>query len=333
VLITGLAAVGLPRVLDSGSLPSVPAVVPPPFFVAILVKGGGAVQVFSSQTGRPAGRLAEPSPQRRFQSVAAAGTEGTFVAAATQGCHTWFYRFQLTAQGQPTGLTPVRGPGVAGVPSGLASALTVSADGSTLAYATVRCSSYELRADAGQVGVIRLATGQLTTWRYRFPATPHNLTLSADGRLLGFVSAPSTGRGGQDITNSHAYLLRTDSPPGPLGQRYHAVLGPPRAPYAAALNPDGTAFFAAIPAPRAGKQVPRQTLGNYRIPDGTLAGPRRVLPRLPFLNFGITLKPDATGRFVLMYQWNDRVQRIDLATGTITTVPGKAAQFAQDAAW
>jgi hypothetical protein len=58
-----------------------------------------------------------------------------------------------------------------------------------------------------------------------------------------------------------------------------------------------------------------------------------VLPRLPYLSFSITLKPGPTGRFVLMYQRNERVQRIDLATGTVITVPGKAAEFPMDAAW
>jgi hypothetical protein len=74
-------------------------------------------------------------------------------------------------------------------------------------------------------------------------------------------------------------------------------------------------------------------LVRYQIPGRTLASPRQFLPRLPYLNSSITLKPGPTGRFVLMDDWDQQVQRIDLATGTITTVPGKAAQFPQDAAW
>jgi len=337
-LIAGAAAIGLPRVLGSGhrvpgSGPAAPwPPGPPPFIAAILSGGGGRVLVFNSQTGRQVGSLPELAPGRAFEAVAAATPRGTFVAAATQDCRTWFYRFRITAQGQATALTPLRAPGVAGRPSSQGGSLAVSADGGTLAYSTQRCGADGLRANAGQVGVIRLASGKVTTWRFRFPAIPGSLTLSANGRVLSFVSAPSTGRGNDAWSRNRAYLLRTDAPGGPLEQHYQAVLGPPRAPYAVALNKAGTAFFAAIPEPRIGQQVPRQTLGRYRIPDGTLIGSRRVLPRLSFLNH-LIVKPDPTGRFMLMYDWNEQVQRIDLATGTLTTVPWRADQFTFDAAW
>ena len=60
---------------------------------------------------------------------------------------------------------------------------------------------------------------------------------------------------------------------------------------------------------------------------------RRVLPRISSLSSILIVKPDPTGRFVLMYDWNENVQRIDLAAGTITTVPSNADQLTYDAAW
>ena len=60
---------------------------------------------------------------------------------------------------------------------------------------------------------------------------------------------------------------------------------------------------------------------------------RRVLPRSSGRSSIFIVKPDPSGRFVLMYDWNENVQRIDLAAGTITTVPWNAEQLTYDAAW
>jgi hypothetical protein len=53
---------------------------------------------------------------------------------------------------------------------------------------------------------------------------------------------------------------------------------------------------------------------------------------LSFLEYA-QLSPSNAGRYLLMNGWNDRVQRIDLATGRISTVPGKQAYRLSVVAW
>src|SRR5215470_1879070 len=73
-----------------------------------------ALAVYSSASGRVVANLEQPGGGRYYQAVTALGSDQTFVAAAIPArgtdCHTWFYRFSLGSQGQPTGWTPLSVP-------------------------------------------------------------------------------------------------------------------------------------------------------------------------------------------------------------------------------
>lgn len=333
---SGSIAAGYP----GSRLPAGPA---PRFFVGIrptLLPAKDPVTslgVYSSVTGRIVATLAPPQRGRYFQAVAALGDNRTFVAAATvndmpgstRGCNTQLYRFQLTAQGQPTGLTPLA---VRSVPGYLDfdTSLAASASGNVIAYATHSCT----RAYDGSIGVIRLRTGKLRTWLFTYPSVPMNLSLSADGSLLSFASGPSSGpRVG---AGAAAWVLRTRSAPGPLSLRYRQVIHSehPAAQHfldvqSAALSPTGAVMFAATAPPR-GTAI--ETIGAYRTTTGGLI---RVIHAFSHFQMGdCAISPDPSGRYLLVYALTLRnLAWIDLATGKVTTVPVSRADNPLGAAW
>ncbi len=308
----------------------------PKFFVATVYAPHGdasILEVVSSATGRVTGRLAAPKAHRDFEAVAVLGNDRTFVAAAvgTQ-CDTWFYRFTLTAQGKPAGLTPLSVPEVRGRLAGPAS-VAVSADGRVLAYATQKCSAKNISRYLGQVGVVNLATSATTTWRYRFPAQPSSLSLSANGRLLGFVSNPSNGHHVSAVSFNSAWVLRTGSPGGPLARHYRKVVGPPSWPTGALLSPTGAVTLALQPTyHRAGRHW-QISLGAYQTATGTLIRRWQHFPRLGELTDSPSLVADAAGTRFLVYSWTQQPEMLNLATGRLITVPGHAAAYPIDVAW
>jgi len=319
-----------------------PGAAPPRFFVSIQpstsnVDYATTLSVFNSATGRLVGRLASPVPNRYFQTVAALGNDRTFVVAASPGqasgkwrtCGTWLYRFRLTPQGRPVGLTLLM-PKLAGF--AYPNALAASADGSTVAYDVLNC--VETRAgvvrDYGHVGVLNVPSDRVKNWIYKSPAIPVSLSLSADGSLLDMVSNPSNGtRAGSDSWN-RAWLLHTRAAPGQLGQRYRKVAGPPEGVAAAVLSPTGSVTDAITIS--SARNSSRLTFGAYQTATGRLIRQLRVFPRLGS-TFEPGLSPDISGRYVLVYSWTDRLELLDLRTGHNSFVPGTAQPDAWSVAW
>jgi hypothetical protein len=315
---------------------------PPRYFVAVvgLNSGATALDVFNSATGHIVGRLAPPAPGRDFQAVAVLGNDRTFVAEAAPEnetrCGAWLYEFRITAQGTPTGLTPLVVPYLAGRPA--LPALAASADGDVVAYDMMKCK--ETRAgvikDYGSVGVIHLGSGSTRSWTYTFPATPVSLSLSADGSLLAMVSNPSDGkRSGSDQNNS-AWVLRTDSPPGPLARHYRQIIAPlgwPMVgPVAAALSPTSSVTYALNQ--RWHHTGWSGTLDAYETATGSLI---KVICRFPAIRIAgeEVISPDISGQYLLLFGNGPtpRVQIIDLSTGRVSTVPRVSSVHWGDAAW
>lgn len=185
--------------------------------------------------------------------------------------------------------------------------------------------------------MIHLRSGQVTSWRSRFPATPTSLTLSADGRLLGFVSNRSDGAHSGGPASNYTWVLPTDSPAGPLQRYYHRVTSPgPTSnvtawPSAVVLSPSGRTMLTAIDNPRGNTQL--MALRDYQPRTGRLIRTVRLLHRhgTYYANPGLT--PSISGRYVLLYVWNAQVARLDLATGRLTVLPKPRIELPRSAAW
>jgi hypothetical protein len=335
----GRPAGGLAPGYPGGRLP---AAKPPRFFVAIQSSKSGVdyattLAVFSSATGHRVGQLRSPVANRYFQAVAALGSDQTFVVAASPGqrsgkwrtCGTWLYQFRLTRQGQPTALKLLM-PKVAGFaePTGLAA----SADGNVVAYDAVACTETRrsVVTDLGQVGVLHVGTGNVTSWTYTSPASPTSLSLSADGGVLGMVSNPSDGRRFDSEALNSAWVLRTDSAPGQLGQRYRKVASSPQGVAAAMVSPTGAVTYVASAA-RLGRSE-RLTLAGYQTSTGRLIRSMRVFPRVSDLD-ATGLSPDLSGRYVLLFLWTDRDELLDLTTGRNAFVPRTGNTLPLGIAW
>jgi hypothetical protein len=167
----------------------------PPFFTAVVAPGGSGdnsaarLEVFRSATARPLWQNMAPRPGTRFVTVAALGSDRTFVAAAeavrpsAATCVTWLYRFRFTADGRPVDVAPLAVPRLPGLLH--SGRLAASADGRTLAYEPVGCTA---AAVPDQVTVVSLARARTTSWKFGpFTTDPGLLSLSADGRLLGLA--------------------------------------------------------------------------------------------------------------------------------------------------
>ena len=300
-----------------------------------------SLTVYSTATGRVVGSLEQPGQGRYYRAVAALGSNQTFVAAAisAQGadCHTWFYRFNVGRQGQPTRAQLLSVPEVTGEVIDN-SKLAVSADGGVLAYSAAPCS----KKATGQVGVIRLGTRKITTWSTVRAAAPRNLSLSANGTLLSFVGSASSGRGLQAQSADVVWTLATNAPSGPVASHYHRTLYLTEGVQSAELSPTGVILFA-MPAvavrPAAmgratvtGTPVAsvRPAVNAYDTATGKLIGLVHSVPG----GYPASLSPDVSGEYVLLYPLrSSSVQELNLVTRQLRTIPVAAADSPLAAAW
>jgi hypothetical protein len=341
---TGLAA-GYP----GGQIPTATR---PAYLIAIVPgrpSGHSApvLEVVSVATGRVTGTIAPPAGGQAFAAVASAGSNGRFVAetSARASCTTRFYTFTISAQGRPTPLTALIGFSVQGqptAPEGSAS-FAVRSGLRFLAYSTVPCAIKNPRKYTGHLGVILVQPNQVqqVAWSFTYPAAPTSLSLSADGSLLGLVSAPSKPLHGTATSGDDSvWTLRVESsPPGPLGSRYHHVVRPLVGANSEVLSPNGTLAF--VSTLRYAKSDPfmRERINAYSTATGKLIS---VVHEFPDDGFeGPNLGLDPSGRYLLVSGWNDvvhptrrhQVDGIDLATGRYFKVPGSAADHAISTAW
>jgi len=189
--------------------------------------------------------------------------------------------------------------------------LASSADGNVLAYtASGRCAhGHQL------TGVIHLATRQVTTWfdppgSGGRPAIFGSPSLTADGSVLGFLGGTDGPYGPED-----AWVLPTDSPPGPLTSHARKVLHVPTGVFRVVLNNTGSqAYVETKSAPRGGVVV----LSLY----STTTGKRiRLLGSLGSLAQGeLSIAMDAAGQHLLVYTGSHRLRMMNLTTGHVTSI-------------
>ncbi len=277
-----------------------------------------AVAVYSAASGRVVASLGQPGRGRYYQAVTALGSDQTFVAAAIPArgpdCHTWFYRFSLGSQGQPTGWAPLSVPEVTGEIR-YNNALAASGDGNVIAYSASTCT----QNSASQVGVIHLDTGKVRTWSTLWPAVPRNLSLSANGTLLSFVGNPSSGFRDDSQVEDAAWTLRTNAAPGPVARHYRKVLHTRGGVQSAMLSPTGAIMFAmtASTSPR-GSAVSNPAVNAY---DTVTGKPLGLVQVVRYASSQPGFSPDASGQHVLVYPASmPFIQELNLTTRRLMTV-------------
>jgi hypothetical protein len=284
--LVGPAAAASPPASTSVGLPGVPQ-----FFAGVVAApaGSNGMNIYRSANGRVAAPVPVPGQGLSFTAVARLGGDSSFVAAAitSKGCTSQLYWFTINHGGQPSRLKPLSVPKVTGTVMELVS----SASGNALVYTV---SGPCTPRGKSIIGVIRPATGMLTTWTYketrsrRFPAS--NVSLTADGSVLGFTGGPSTGFG-----DRNAFTLPTSTPHGSLTRHARVVLRVPLGIGRAVLSNDGSQEYVEELMGRHGDEV----LSVY----STATGQRtRVLGRVsPGGEHLIELSytPDAAGQHLL----------------------------------
>jgi hypothetical protein len=173
-----------------------------------------SIVVRDTTTGKVTGRMTPPE-DAVFASVAATAGDRTFLTAITagNGCTTQLYQFSLNSHGQPGPLVPLNIALPLRVSQG-GGELAITPDGRTIGYDGGCGGGYE-----GQVGVIDLARHHVTAWsvpagRSLLSDQIQGLSLSADGRLLGYEAFPDGMR-----------VLDTHSPAGSVFAHSQAVPG------------------------------------------------------------------------------------------------------------
>jgi hypothetical protein len=219
----------LPKpVLGANASRGVPASAPapdvPPFYVTVYVPPVGGVDyvvVRDTATGKITGRI-NPPGSAVFAGLAATGGDRTFITAIDPdtGCSpVQLYQFRLTHRGVPGPLEPLHITLPGGIPQGEGD-LAITPDGRAIAYDSGGCTA----VGEGQVGLISLATRQVRVWAVPggnpIPAQIMDMSLSADGRWLGYTMFPDgAGRPGG------ARILQTSAPAGSLFAHSRRVSG------------------------------------------------------------------------------------------------------------
>ncbi|HEX4659785.1 MAG TPA: hypothetical protein VH307_20550 [Streptosporangiaceae bacterium] len=269
-----------------------------------LVDLGSSVKVYDTRTGHGVATLTAPAGQQ-FEDVASGGAARTFLVAtglSGSACHAYFYRFQLSATGQPSKLTFLRS-----VPGSQPTAVAGAAGGGTYAYSTVHCHT---APPNGGIGISGQAGNR--TWEYPVGDDyAFSLAPTADGRTLALSLFVGYGPGQQDV------LLNTQST-SPTVAGASRIL--PAVPFSQtlAISPDGQTLYACASDGSTG------TLAAYSTTTGALI---RVLHQWPGLTgFTCQVSADPTGRFLLAAVTPDvnkpwTLIGFDLQTNASATVP------------
>ena len=302
----------------------------PKFFAGIVAKPPGqvsaatVVNIYRSATGRVVASIRPPQPFHDFVAVSRLGGDRSFVAAAITAfsptpCTSHLFRFSIDSQGHPSELMPLSVPQVT---TGQLGELVSSADGKTLAFTASGC------APGPEIGMINLATRQTTTW-----IVPHrelgagSLSLTADGSRLGFLVAPVP-----DYPTPDAYVLPTDSPPGPLLRHARKMLHVPTGILRVVLSNNGSQAYVETVYSRGGPLM----LGQYSTTTGQRVRLVGQLGRPAGRSYAVlSVTVDAGGQHLLAYKHAHRVKAVNLSTGhqasvTIAQIP--ALDTAENAA-
>jgi hypothetical protein len=275
---------------------SVPAPGAPPFYVTAYVAASDVadyIVVRDTATGQVTGRISPPG-SAIFAGLAATAGDRTFITTIQAGnnCRpVQLYQFRLNQRGVPGPLEPLHITLPGGVPEGEGD-LAITPDGRTIAYESALCGTTGITLDEDEVGVINLATRQARVWTVplalasgEWPSM--DLSLSADGGLLGYATFNGTG------------VLSTSAPAGPLFAHsrlvarnviWAAVAGNGDALYGCAVSPDRSGGW---PIPSVG------TLSYIRIP---LTGGRDqvIASRTDMTSPQCSASLDAAGNYLLV---------------------------------
>jgi hypothetical protein len=260
VLAIGLA-VAVPRLTGDGPAATATAPAPagasgqPPFLVDIGGTSRIELEVRTAATGAVLARLSPPAGPGSWVLVAATGSPTRFVAGALYDhgrdfCsgqnYLQLYTLTLTAAGKPASLTPlyrIPADAIGSVPSGSRSAVSVSADGRTVAYVTLTPCGRQTSRTALSIVLVR--DGVSRTWTTPLAAGASSPSLSADGRELGYADI---GQYEWPISPlGSAWILPAGARPGPAAPRSRQLFANvPRAGIQLAdeeLSPDGTIMY------------------------------------------------------------------------------------------
>jgi len=271
---------------------------------------GSSVKVYDTRTGADVATLKPPAGQQ-FQDVASSGAPRTYLAAAGlsgSACHAYFYRFHLSATGQPSPLTFLRS-----VPDSQPTAIIGIGGGSTYAYSTTQCNT---APPGGFVGISGQAGNR--TWDYP-GADDYSFSLSAtaDGRTLALSYFPASETGSQGVQNA---LLNTKSSSRTVDGASRILSSVPGSP-TLAISPDGRTVYACT------SQGSTGTLAAYSTATGALI---RVLHQWQAVSqgFACQVSTDRTGRFLLaafttanQQPWTWALIGFDLRTDASASVP------------
>ena len=242
------------------------------------------LEVVVTATGQVAGQLRAPAGQS-FAAIAGTASDRTFLVAADlnpqTSCRTFFYQFSLSADGQPSALTPLPVRTLPGLPT----ALAASANGRLVGYSVVRCATGTGRISPGQaighIGLINLDAGKITRqWSYALSEDyTTDLSMSGDGSLLGYSNFQNARMAGR--------VLSASSPPGPDLRHSHIVV---RQPTSTALSISGRVMYAIT-------GTHDHLLAAYDTANGRQA---TVLHRWPAATEPGQLVADPAGRYALL---------------------------------
>jgi len=336
-----------PSGADQTGAPAVPASAAPPRYAVISMdETATPLTVWDTRTGRVTARITPPQRVPLFNMVAGTSDDREFVVTAAQpnGCGERLYRLLLDSQGRLASLTPlaIQPPQDVSL-----SGLAASADGRVIAYAgQTLCGP-----GAAEIGVVNTATGQNRTWP-EGAQSAQSLSLSADGRTLGFVQGSPASS--SPVVTATAMVMPTDAPAGPADQHSRVVLrgmntGPlnlaGQSPVA--ISTDGSQMFACTeddrakgPAPAASPSSPGSPAGEptltpvaypggqpgglnrltgytpvtLRLYDTATSRQLRVLDTWGHPDEGCDLAPDASGRYLLVHS-PPALGWVDLSTG------------------
>jgi hypothetical protein len=322
----GTAAVTAPQAAGAGGGQ-------PPFLVDLV--RGTSLQVRDAATGRVLTQLKPPEGGERWVAVAATGNPARFVVGATylrtpspMSCtssqnYTQLYTLTLTAAGGPASLSPLYRIPVqfdTSVP-GDGSALAVSADGRSIAYATAPCGR---RTSKTQMSIVVIRDGVSRTWTTPWLAGPSSLSLSADGSELGYADVTPYQWPVSPLGS--AWILPTGSPPGSAARWSRKLLS--NVPDAGIqitdeeLSPDAAIMYV-VTATEPGND-PNQPETDALYAYSTATGARlRTLHRWNDTTSG---PPSLTigGDEALVWDMYNRVDEVNLTTGsdrTFTQLP------------
>jgi hypothetical protein len=275
---------------------AIPAASGPAFTV---VDRGSALAVYRTRTGVRVATVRAPRGQK-FELAASGGTARSFLAAtslAGSACHAYFYRFELSATGQPSPLTFLRS-----VPGSLPTAVAAIPGRDSYAYSAVHCVT---APPNGEIGISGPAGNR--TWAYDLGDNyAFSLAAAGDGHTLAFSLADPSG----DM------LLNTNSTARTVDGASRILRSVP-ASATMAISHDGRTLYTCESG----------TLAAYSIATG--AQPR-VLHQWPAGEADCQISLDPTGRFLLAAVAPDAqsawtLTGVDLRTGAPVPIPVKAA--------